>query len=151
MQPRQQSETILVVDDSIEIRALTQAFLENAGYVVAIAADGHEGLTLFRAQQRKIVLLLTDVSMPNMNGFELADRVLELEPDLPVLFMSGNAWNADRGLGCVSKPFTAPELLSKVSEGLGKRGKARESLNGNGRYVAGADAGSNGNGSGHVG
>lgn len=151
MQPKQQRETILVVDDSIEIRALAQAFLENAGYAVASAANGDDGLAFFGAHRSTVALLLTDVSMPNMSGIELADRVLELEPNLPVLFMSGNAWNADRGFGCVSKPFTAPELLSKVSEGLGKRGKARESLNGNGRYVAGAGAGSNGNGSGHVG
>jgi CheY-like chemotaxis protein len=52
--------------------------------------------------------------MPNMNGFDLADRVLELDAQLPVLFMSGDARNSNRGLGCIAKPFTAVELISRV-------------------------------------
>jgi CheY-like chemotaxis protein len=126
MELKKQSETILVVDDNLAIRALTKALLERAGYVVATAADGEGGLNFFRQHRSRIVLLLTDVSMPNMNGFDLADRVLELEPDLPVLFMSGSAWNASRGLGCVPKPFTAVELVSKVSKGLDARRKRPE-------------------------
>jgi len=107
----QQLNTILVVDDDLDIRALVKIFLEQAGYAVATATDGQEGLDIFRSCRSRIALLLTDVRMPNMNGFDLADRVLELDSELPVLFMSGEAWNASRGLGCVAKPFTASELL----------------------------------------
>jgi CheY-like chemotaxis protein len=126
MELNQQGETILVVDDNLEIRGLIRALLEHAGFAVATAADGEDGLNFFRQYRSSIVLLLTDISMPNMNGVDLADRVLELEPDLPVLFMSASAWNVSRGLGCLSKPFTAPELVSKVSEGLDARRKREE-------------------------
>lgn len=94
-------ETILVVDDDLEIRALVKFFLERAGYAIATATDGEDGLNVFRSGRPRIALLLTDVRMPNMNGFDLADRVLELDSELPVLFMSGDASNASRGLGCV--------------------------------------------------
>jgi len=114
---------ILVVDDNRAIRALTKALLERAGYAVATGADGEDGFNLFKQYRSRIVLLLTDVSMPKMNGFDLADRVRELEPDLPVLFMSGSAWNASRGLGCVPKPFTALELVSRVHQGLDARSR----------------------------
>ena len=126
MELNQQGETILVVDDNLAIRGLIRNLLEHAGYAVATAADGEDGLNFFRQYQSRIALLLTDISMPNMNGFALADRVLELEPDLPVLFMSATAWNISRGLGCLSKPFTTPELISRVGEGLDARRKRRE-------------------------
>jgi len=64
------------------------------------------------------VLLLTDVVMPNMNGLELADRLLEREPRLRVLFMSGSE-DTSRGFGCVGKPFTGPGLIGRVGEALG--------------------------------
>jgi DNA-binding response OmpR family regulator len=64
--------------------------------------------------------------MPNMNGFELADRILELDAEFPILFMSATTWNADRDLGCVAKPFTAVELLSKVRQGLEASRKRKE-------------------------
>jgi|SRR5580692_2885517 DNA-binding response OmpR family regulator len=118
MEIHQERETILVVDDDLEIRAVVKVFLEQAGYAVATATDGEDGLNVFRSGRSRIALLLTDVRMPNMNGFDLADRVLELDSELPVLFMSGDAWNASRGLGCVAKPFTAVELVSRVHEGL---------------------------------
>jgi len=124
-----QREVVLVVDDDLTIRKLVKTFLEQAGYAVATATDGEDGLQIFRLYRSRIALLLTDVRMPHMNGFDLADRVLELDSELPVLFMSGEAWNASRGLGCVVKPFTAAELVSRVQEGLDpsrkqERGKA---------------------------
>jgi len=128
MQFDQQRDTILVVDDDLDIRALVKVFLERAGYAVATAADGQEGLDIFRSSRSRIVLLLTDVRMPKMNGFDLADRVLELNSDLPVLFMSGDARNASRGFGCVAKPFTVGELLGRVQQGL-DAGRKRQSSN----------------------
>src|SRR5579864_4338653 len=89
----QQDEIILVVDDSLEIRGFVKALLEHAGYAVATAADGEDGLNVFRRHRSRIALLLTDVKMPKMNGLDLADRVLELDSQVPVLFMSGDAWN----------------------------------------------------------
>ena len=93
-----QRETILVVEDNQVIRALSKAFLERAGYAVATAEDGDCGFNFFKQHRSRIALLLTDVRMPNMNGFELADRILELDAEFPILFMSAT-WNADRVWG----------------------------------------------------
>ena len=109
-------DTILVVDDNLDIRAFAQAFLENGGYAVVTAADGQEGLLCYEIHQQSVVLLLTDVSMPQMDGLELADRILQLDSHLPVLFMSGDAWSADRGFGCIVKPFNAVELVARVNQ-----------------------------------
>jgi CheY-like chemotaxis protein len=113
-----QDETILVVDDNLDIRGLAQAFLENAGYAVVTAADGQEGLRCYKTHRSNVALLLTDVRMPKMNGFELADRVLQLDSQLPVLFMSGDAWRADRGFGYITKPFNRVELVARVHHAL---------------------------------
>jgi CheY-like chemotaxis protein len=111
-------KTILVVDDDRSIRRLVGTVLEHAGYTVLVAADGVEGVSVFRQYQPDIALLLTDVMMPNMNGFDLADCVLSLESELPVLFISGNAQQADRGHGCIAKPFTPAALVSRVRQAL---------------------------------
>ena len=111
-------DTILIVDDNLDIRAFAKAFLENAGYPVVTAADGREGLCCYEIHQSSIALLLTDVSMPNMDGLELADRVLGIDSQLPVLFMSGDAGSADRGFGCVVKPFKSAELVARVNQVL---------------------------------
>lgn len=71
--------TILVVDDNVAIRGLAEKFLERAGYSVATAADGSEGLRCYQEHQPSVVLLLTDVMMPNMNGLELAEHVLRID------------------------------------------------------------------------
>jgi CheY-like chemotaxis protein len=113
-----QCGTILVVDDNLDIRAFAKRFLETAGWTVVTAADGAEGLRFYTEHQSTIVLLLTDVVMPNINGFELADRVLRMDSQLPVLLMSGDAWAAYRGLECIVKPFRSAELLDKVSRAL---------------------------------
>ena len=113
--------TILVADDNADIRKFAKVFLETAGWSVLAAADGEEALQFYRAHQSAIVLLLTDVMMPKVNGYELADRVLWIDSKLPVLFMSGDQKNAYRGLECVPKPFR-PRRISRKS----KPGSARE-------------------------
>jgi CheY-like chemotaxis protein len=117
-----QPETILVVEDNFDIRAMARTFLENAGYTVVTASDGEEGLRVYKRYQSGIGLLLTDVTMPKMNGLELVDRVLKLDSQQPVLFMSGNAPRVN-GFGCVTKPFSSVELLDKVSQVLGASDK----------------------------
>jgi DNA-binding response OmpR family regulator len=110
--------TILVVDDDRDIRTLVGAFLEDAGYTVLVAADGIEGVGVFKQHQSNIALLITDVMMPNMNGFDLADCVLELDSQMPVIFISGTIQHADRGHGCIAKPFTPAALVSRVRQAL---------------------------------
>jgi len=109
-----QCGTILVVDDNLDISAFAKRFLEIAGWTVVTATDGAEGLRFYQEHRARIVLLLTDVAMPNICGFELADRVLGIDSQLPVLFMTGGPWNPYRGLECIAKPFRSAELVDRV-------------------------------------
>jgi CheY-like chemotaxis protein len=113
-----QRETILVVDDNLDIRKLARMFLEHFGYTVVTAADGDEGLRIYEERQASIALVLSDVRMPNMNGLELAGRVLGMDSQLPVLLMSGDPGCDYGGLECVVKPFRPAELIEAVSRVL---------------------------------
>jgi two-component system, cell cycle sensor histidine kinase and response regulator CckA len=110
--------TILVVDDNLAILRLAKGCLEIAGYAVVTAANGEEGLRIYQTDPSSIALVLTDVVMPKINGFELADRVLEMDAKLPVVFMSGDGGNDYRDLECLAKPFRPTELIETVSRVL---------------------------------
>jgi CheY-like chemotaxis protein len=119
------SETILLVEDDAQVRALTRAILRKYGYHVLVAASGDEALRLCE-QVGPIHLLLTDVVMPHMSGRELAERVLGLRPELKVLCMSGYTDEAVVRHGIVAgtiafmrKPITPEALGRKVREVLG--------------------------------
>jgi two-component system, cell cycle sensor histidine kinase and response regulator CckA len=111
-------KTILVVEDDLDVRALVRMFLERAGYAVVTAHDGEDGLRVYKKHQSNIVLLLTDMTMPKMNGMDLADRVLELDSHLPVLFMSGGGPRAGLHPGCLAKPFKSVDLVGRVAQVL---------------------------------
>ena len=110
--------TILVVDDNAEISRLSRKFLEAAGYTVISAADGEQGILLYERHRSAIVLVITDLVMPKMDGFELADRVLAMDSKLPVLLMSGDAGCDYRELECIVKPFRPAELIEAVNRVL---------------------------------
>jgi two-component system, cell cycle sensor histidine kinase and response regulator CckA len=112
------AKTILVVDDDRAVLTLVGAFLERGGYTVLTASDGAEAVSIFQQHQERIALLLTDVTMPRMDGLRLADAVLTLRPQLPVIFMSGNMQHANRGYGCIAKPFTSGEIVGSVRQAL---------------------------------
>jgi CheY-like chemotaxis protein len=84
------SEVVLLVEDEDQVRKLASEFLRGQGYVVLEARDGREGLSLCKAHQGKIDLLLSDVVMPELGGRELAERILTMRPDIKLLFMSGH-------------------------------------------------------------
>jgi PAS domain S-box-containing protein len=123
--PEAPRETILVVEDEVNLRRLTRQFLDNQGYTVVEAADGAAAVQICVAHQGTIHLLLTDVIMPGMNGRELAQRVSEIRPNMKVLYMSGYTENAighngtlDAGITLLQKPFTLHALKAKVREVL---------------------------------
>jgi PAS domain S-box-containing protein len=117
------SETILVVEDDPGVRELVRMMLESGGYRVVVAHGAAEAEELCAAGGDGIDLVLTDVVMPGMNGGALAERLAELCPSTPVLFMSGYADEAVHHHGVlrpesafVEKPFTAQTLTRKVRE-----------------------------------
>ena len=113
------TETILLVEDDPAVRQLTERILTTAGYQVLIGVDGEDALTVARTHT-DFDLLVTDVVMPGMNGQQLADRITELRPGLPVIFTSAytrgalNHTGDDAAVAFLDKPFTAAALTEKV-------------------------------------
>jgi PAS domain S-box-containing protein len=119
------TELVLLVEDEEQVRAILKHILENQGYVVLAASNGEQALVISQNLELDIKLLITDVVMPQMSGRELAERVLELRPHLPVLFMSGYTDDAivrhgllDEKLNFIQKPFDSASVARKVREVL---------------------------------
>jgi len=89
--PPHGTETVLVVEDEPSILALTKMMLERLGYRALTSASSSEALTIARQRGTELDLLLSDIVMPEMNGFELAERMTDIVPGLQCLFMSGYA------------------------------------------------------------
>ena len=105
--------SVLVVEDEEVVRRLLRQVLEQAGYDVLEAADGAEALSL--AATCRVDLLLTDMTMPGLNGREVAERLRAERPDLKVIYMSGYADGAlEQGVEVLEKPFTFDVLTAKV-------------------------------------
>jgi CheY-like chemotaxis protein len=125
------SETILLVDDEEGVRKLLSAVLHNGGYTVIEAANGLAALSVYEKNSHKIDLVLTDVVMPQMNGFELGLRLAEKNPDLRILYVSGyrdspiNSPPGEPPKAFLNKPFTPDVLLAKVREVLDEGGGLR--------------------------
>lgn len=124
-------EIILVVEDDEKVRTVTVDVLRELGYTVVHAASGEEGLRQLGVQQR-VDLVVTDIVMPGMTGRVFADRALEIQPDLKVLFMTGYSRNAvihngvlDAGVAFLQKPFATDKLAQKVRDVLSGVGANR--------------------------
>jgi PAS domain S-box-containing protein len=119
------SETILVVEDQPEVRAVTSEMLHAYGYTVLEASGGSEAIAMGRQHAGVIHALLTDVVMPEMSGREVAARLKADRPDLRVVYTSGYTDNAivhhgvlDSGLAFLQKPFASTLLAKKIREVL---------------------------------
>jgi PAS domain S-box-containing protein len=120
------TETILLAEDDPALREMAATLLRRLGYVVLVAANGVEALSLnHRRDSEHIDLLFTDVVMPHMNGRELSDRVRALYPHTRILFTSAYTENAiihqgvlNKGVTLLQKPFTPSALALKVREVL---------------------------------
>jgi PAS domain S-box-containing protein len=125
MSPRGNGEMILVVEDEASLRALTERVLVRHNYRVVAAADGAEALELAERHHGEIQLLLTDVVMPNLPGHELARQMLQTQPGLPVVYLSGYAepfLTAQKtlppGVVLLTKPVAQSVLLTTVRRTL---------------------------------
>jgi CheY-like chemotaxis protein len=110
---------ILIVDDEKPIRDLVSLILTRAGHEVAVAEDAGQALRFL--EQGVPDLMLTDIVMPGMSGLALAAQAHHRRPGLRVMFMSGFASQYEGELSgsvCLSKPFTASQLLAAVEDVL---------------------------------
>jgi two-component system cell cycle sensor histidine kinase/response regulator CckA len=113
-------ETILVVEDTEEIRRMICQILTQHGYEVLEAANGVEALKVYG---ENIHLVLTDVVMPHMNGRQLADELRRINPAARLIFMSGYSEDPmverlEYVAVFLPKPFTSMALTSKIREVL---------------------------------
>ena len=121
-------ETVLVVEDEEDLRAVTERIFASGGYRVLAAANGHEALDLARSHPGEIHLLVTDVVMPNMLGKEVAEKVRVLQPGIEVLYVSGYAQpvlasqgRLDPDAVLMEKPFSGADLLARAGQLLSRR------------------------------
>ena len=115
------TETILLVEDDQTMRVAAQQLLSKVGYRVITAADGQQGLDAYHAHRAAVHLVITDVVMPKLSGFELYEVIRGESRGLSVLFMSGfpapnfrKTVGQDPAVAFVTKPWTASELLAQV-------------------------------------
>jgi two-component system, cell cycle sensor histidine kinase and response regulator CckA len=117
--PASKEIVILVVDDEVVVRNLVQRVLSSEGFSVLVATNGREALQLCVAFSGTIDMLLTDVEMPEMDGFQLAEQILISKPRMGILFMSGKlADTRTEPANFISKPFQPRALLIRVRETL---------------------------------
>ncbi|MBQ9729104.1 MAG: response regulator transcription factor [Clostridia bacterium] len=111
---------ILVVEDDRDLNRLVCACLRGKGYEVISCVDGAEGLA--QTEQTNFDLILTDVMMPNMDGFDFAENVRKFNQSVPIIFMSAKDEKTSKLLGYslgiddyVVKPFDVDELIMKIA------------------------------------
>ena len=124
------TESVLVVDDEKALAQLNSNAFSNNGYRVFTANDGLEAIAIL--ESNTIDLIITDVVMPNMDGYQLAEHVLEKYPKIPIQMVSGfaddrrsNAINKTLHNNLLYKPYSITDLLSKARSLLDKA-KAEE-------------------------
>ena len=118
------SGAILVIDDEAPVRELVADVLASKGHRVTTATGGREGLDLFEAGQFDLVI--TDLGMPDMTGWDVARAIRLRHPGTPVLLLTGwgEVVETPEGVsvdGIISKPFDVVKLTAAVGEALARR------------------------------
>ena len=112
---------ILLVDDDVKSSMLLKRFIEPEGYEVHFAPDGLTGLEMYRKISPDLILL--DINMPGMNGFEMAQTIRSTDKHVIIFFLTDRTEKADRLFGFslkgndyIPKPFYPEELIAKINE-----------------------------------
>jgi two-component system, cell cycle sensor histidine kinase and response regulator CckA len=116
---------VLLVEDDEQVRGFIRMLLTTNGYQVLEARNGAEGLEIAEAEAANIDLLLSDMLLPELSGFDLAQKALERNPELKVLFMTGYVEGdivqrgiSELGASFLDKPFQPATLLSRVHDAI---------------------------------
>ena len=118
--------TILVVEDDEDIQGIIESALDEAGFEVAIAASGEEAITLLKGPKGTYRALVTDINLKSkMDGWEVAQHAREIEPEFPIVYMSGAAaadWTS-KGVPnsiMLAKPFAPAQLVTAIANLLNR-------------------------------
>lgn len=128
--PRGTGELVLVVDDEVSIRNMAATILSRHGYRVLTAGDGAEAIALFAPRSKEIRLLITDLSMPKLDGAALAGVVRRLNPSIKIIAVSGlgsaggKSTTKDFTNAFLVKPFRSEALLTMVHDVLHSAGRS---------------------------
>lgn len=111
---------ILLAEDDLDFGHILKQYLEISGFAITWAKDGNEALELFQNGQFNICVF--DVMMPKMDGFTLAEKVIEIEPETPFIFLTARKMKDDKIKGLklgaddyIVKPFEADELVLRLN------------------------------------
>ena len=112
---------VLIIEDEEKTADYLHRGLTEQGYTVDVARDGVEGL--HRALENDYAVIVLDVMLPGLDGFALARRIRELNPQVPILFLSARALGEDRITGLrtgaddyITKPFSTREVIERVRQ-----------------------------------
>ena len=119
-------DTVLVIEDEAEVRDITAIGLRRQGYVVLEAKDGAEGLDLFRAHRDRVLLVICDLVLPRMGGWEAINALRALQPGLPIILVSGYDEarvmandHPEKPQAFLGKPYDLKKLREVVGKVLG--------------------------------
>jgi CheY-like chemotaxis protein len=118
---QEQPKLVLVVDDDIALRGLLRSMLVPAGYVILTLTNGRDAIQHIEALKSTVVLVILDLVMPGLNGAETFEVLRRLQPELPVLFISGFSNGEDltaqlqqKRTAFLGKPFSEKQLLATL-------------------------------------
>jgi len=122
------SEHILIIDDEVSVCEIARDMLSNLGYTVTAAHDGKAGVALYRTRRASIDLVLMNMNMPLMGGRETFHQLKAINPDLPIVILTGHgrasieeaSWSSAIS-GYLPKPFQLEDLATKVRSVLDNR------------------------------
>ncbi len=122
---RKGTETLLIVEDDLDVRKMMTRILQSHGYATIEAADGYEAVRVYREHKGAIDLVLLDVVMPGKNGKEVFDEIAAINPRVKAIFVSGYTGDVviDKGIQSekvdfLEKPLSLARLQAKVREVL---------------------------------
>ncbi len=117
--PQGRGETILLVDDEAQIRTIAHRILNKSGYIIRQAPTAQDALEILRSPDPAPSAIITDITMPGMDGIALIRKIREREKDIPIIATSGNALTTAQQAELarltkyfLAKPFTAAEILA---------------------------------------
>lgn len=118
-------QSVLLIDDESIVVSSAKRILEKKGYHVLTAMSGKEALTVFREHKRVVDIILLDLSMPDMDGEETLEKLLEIDAGAKVILFSGYARDIDidplfekGALDHIQKPFDIQALIEKINKAI---------------------------------